>query len=125
MIFDATVLIGFGTRLLCATRASGGIGRRAGFRCQCPQGRGGSTPPSRTSERCCNPGLKKQFLGYDIALLVAGGVLVGPGDGLLLSSCSREPGTHLSGRWEFAVQIGRASWREGRGVSGSAQLLDG
>src|SRR5690625_413544 len=28
--------------------ASGGIGRRAGFRCQCPQGRGGSTPPSRT-----------------------------------------------------------------------------
>src|SRR6185312_13171962 len=32
-----------------ATRASGGIGRRAGFRCQCPQGRGGSSPPSRTS----------------------------------------------------------------------------
>src|SRR5690606_34638623 len=29
-------------------RASGGIGRRAGFRCQCPQGRGGSSPPSRT-----------------------------------------------------------------------------
>src|SRR5215207_11411684 len=24
-------------------------GRRAGFRCQCPQGRGGSNPPSRTS----------------------------------------------------------------------------
>src|SRR5215211_7343204 len=23
-------------------------GRRAGFRCQCPQGRGGSNPPSRT-----------------------------------------------------------------------------
>lgn len=31
-----------------AARASGGIGRRAGFRCQCPKGRGGSTPPSRT-----------------------------------------------------------------------------
>src|SRR5690606_23139374 len=30
------------------TRASGGIGRRAGFRCQCPYGRGGSSPPSRT-----------------------------------------------------------------------------
>ena len=29
-------------------RASGGIGRRAGFRCQCPKGRGGSSPPSRT-----------------------------------------------------------------------------
>ena len=29
-------------------RASGGIGRRAGFRCQCSQGRGGSSPPSRT-----------------------------------------------------------------------------
>lgn len=28
--------------------AGGGIGRRAGFRFQCPQGRGGSTPPSRT-----------------------------------------------------------------------------
>src|SRR5688572_8402994 len=33
-----------------ASRASGGIGRRAGFRCQCPKGRGGSTPPSRTNE---------------------------------------------------------------------------
>ncbi len=31
-------------------RASGGIGRRAGFRCQCPKGRGGSTPPSRTAK---------------------------------------------------------------------------
>jgi GNAT superfamily N-acetyltransferase len=30
-------------------RASGGIGRRAGFRFLCPQGRGGSTPPSPTS----------------------------------------------------------------------------
>lgn len=29
--------------------AGGGIGRRAGFRFQCPQGRGGSTPPSRTA----------------------------------------------------------------------------
>lgn len=36
----------------CVTqRASGGIGRRAGFRCQCPQGRGGSSPPSRTERR--------------------------------------------------------------------------
>jgi hypothetical protein len=31
--------------------AGGGIGRRAGFRFQCPQGRGGSTPPSRTSQK--------------------------------------------------------------------------
>jgi hypothetical protein len=31
------------------TRASGGIGRRAGFRCQCPLGRGGSSPPSPTT----------------------------------------------------------------------------
>src|SRR6201999_1769531 len=30
------------------TRARGGIGRRAGFRFLCPQGRGGSSPPSRT-----------------------------------------------------------------------------
>ena len=29
--------------------ASGGIGRLAGFRCQCSQGRAGSTPASRTS----------------------------------------------------------------------------
>ena len=34
-----------------AARASGGIGRRAGFRCQCPKGRGGSTPPSRTERK--------------------------------------------------------------------------
>ena len=34
-----------------ASRASGGIGRRARFRSVCPKGRGGSTPPSRT-KRC-------------------------------------------------------------------------
>ena len=33
---------------LARSRASGGIGRRAGFRFLCPQGRGGSSPPSRT-----------------------------------------------------------------------------
>ncbi len=32
-------------------RASGGIGRRARFRSVCPEGRGGSTPPSRTQKR--------------------------------------------------------------------------
>ncbi len=31
-------------------RASGGIGRLAGFRCQCSQGRAGSTPASRTTK---------------------------------------------------------------------------
>ena len=31
------------------TCASGGIGRLAGFRCQCSQGRAGSTPASRTT----------------------------------------------------------------------------
>lgn len=36
--------------------AGGGIGRRAGFRFQCPKGRGGSTPPSRTDE---TPGLRR------------------------------------------------------------------
>src|SRR4051812_34787325 len=33
---------------LHSTRASGGIGRRAGFRCLCPKGCGGSSPPSPT-----------------------------------------------------------------------------
>ena len=35
--------------------ASGGIGRLAGFRCQCSQGRAGSTPASRTKKKniCC------------------------------------------------------------------------
>src|SRR5690606_1292225 len=41
-------------------------------------------PPPALNERCCNPRLRKQVLGYNIAFLVAGGVLVGPGDGLLL-----------------------------------------
>ena len=31
--------------------ASGGIGRLAGFRCQCSQGRAGSTPASRTKKK--------------------------------------------------------------------------
>ena len=37
-------------------RASGGIGRLAGFRCQCSQGRAGSTPASRTK-----PGTSKRM----------------------------------------------------------------
>ena len=40
-------------------------GRRAGFRCQCPQGRGGSNPPSRTlllqADRCL-VGVQEQFV---------------------------------------------------------------
>ena len=34
------------------TRRSGGIGRRASLRGWCPQGRGGSSPPSDTHFRC-------------------------------------------------------------------------
>ena len=34
--------------LIVSTRASGGIGRRAGFRFLCPKGCGGSSPPSPT-----------------------------------------------------------------------------
>ena len=48
------------------------------------KGVGVQVPPRALNERCCNPGLKKQVPGYNIALLVVGGVLVGPGDGLLL-----------------------------------------
>jgi len=40
-VFIATIVVGI-------ARASGGIGRRAGFRFLCPQGRGGSSPPSPT-----------------------------------------------------------------------------
>ncbi len=40
-------------------RAGGGIGRRARFRSVCPKGRGGSTPPSRTTEA---PGLTCGFV---------------------------------------------------------------
>src|SRR3954470_18769137 len=36
---------------LHSTRASGGIGRRAGFRCLCPKGCGGSSPPSPTGRQ--------------------------------------------------------------------------
>jgi hypothetical protein len=40
--------IGFRSQQLSSPRASGGIGRRAGFRFLCPKGCGGSSPPSRT-----------------------------------------------------------------------------
>ena len=40
---------GASTATIRGPRASGGIGRRAGFRFLCPQGRGGSTPPSPTA----------------------------------------------------------------------------
>ena len=49
-----------------ASRASGGIGRRAGFRCQCPKGRGGSTPPSRTTRK---PALTREHLVEPVSLL--------------------------------------------------------
>jgi hypothetical protein len=42
-------------------RASGGIGRRAGFRCQWPQGRGGSSPPSRTANEKPLTGTCRRF----------------------------------------------------------------
>jgi hypothetical protein len=45
-------------RLCGSTRASGGIGRRAGFRCQYSQGCGGSSPPSPTAQ----PLLSRGFL---------------------------------------------------------------
>ena len=38
-----------------AVCASGGIGRLAGFRCQCSQGRAGSTPASRTTKKDIQP----------------------------------------------------------------------
>ncbi len=44
-----------------AMRAGGGIGRRARFRSVCPKGRGGSTPPSRTSKA---PGLTWGFVHF-------------------------------------------------------------
>ena len=43
---QASVQVAIALSLL--TRASGGIGRRAGFRFLCPKGRGGSSPPSPT-----------------------------------------------------------------------------
>ena len=43
------------------TCASGGIGRLAGFRCQCSQGRAGSTPASRTSSSQASYRLRRAF----------------------------------------------------------------
>ena len=40
--------VGWAVGYPVALRASGGIGRRAGFRCLCPKGCGGSSPPSPT-----------------------------------------------------------------------------
>ncbi|WP_449276704.1 hypothetical protein [Leucobacter sp. GX24907] len=45
---------------------------------------GVQVPPRAPNERCCNPGLKKQVLGYNIALFIASGALLCPSDGLLL-----------------------------------------
>ena len=42
--------------------ASGGIGRLAGFRCQCSQGRAGSTPASRTSSSQASYRLRRAIL---------------------------------------------------------------
>ena len=44
--------------------ASGGIGRLAGFRCQCSQGRAGSTPASRTKKKDTTY-VVSFFLGFD------------------------------------------------------------
>ena len=47
--YDPCANIGLALRKTAHTAcASGGIGRLAGFRCRCSQGRAGSTPASRT-----------------------------------------------------------------------------
>ena len=51
----------------CCT--SGGIGRLAGFRCQCSQGRAGSTPASCTTRKTR---FKRVFLFLSVALLPPG-----------------------------------------------------
>ena len=51
---------------------SGGIGRRAGLRILWPQGRGGSTPPFRTSARLCFLDAKK---AATLTLLAASPIL--------------------------------------------------
>jgi hypothetical protein len=69
-------------------RASGGIGRRAGFRFLCPKGRGGSTPPSpttcdlveRSGSDAPSPGLRAPPLG----LGPPGELILAPPEVLLL-----------------------------------------
>ena len=48
--------------------ASGGIGRLAGFRCQCSQGRAGSTPASRTTSEQTSYRLLRLFYKSQSAL---------------------------------------------------------
>ena len=58
------------------TRASGGIGRRAGFRFLCPKGCGGSSPPSPTQNRA---GARAPIPALRLR----------PGTGIPAPSCSR------------------------------------
>ncbi len=58
---------------------------------------GVQVPPRALNERCCHPGLKKQVLGDNIALLIGGGVLVGLDDGLLLSGLVEDCGEGCCG----------------------------
>ncbi|MDJ1370127.1 hypothetical protein [Gulosibacter molinativorax] len=53
---------------------------------------GVQVPLRARNERCCNPGLKKQVLGYSIALLVGGRACFGPGEGLLLRGLVEDRG---------------------------------
>ena len=111
-------------------RASGGIGRRARFRSVCPKGRGGSTPPSRTSpqadRQCCTAvGLFRLRIRASSARPTAaafrrsGRVQVGCGHPLLKAGTPPDRGRRdASRRWAFVC---------GRPVSpgpcGGARLL--
>ncbi len=99
--------------------AGGGIGRRAGFRFQCPQGRGGSTPPSRTSWKP----LRSRTWGAFACSGATSGREVSHGvwdaaygvRGARASEAASEVG---AGSWEWGGArggVGRDGWRWGRG----------
>ena len=62
-------------------------GRRAGFRCQCPSGRGGSSPPSPTTSSSAQCGTSGQVAEMRSDLLFCCGRFGGSSEPLVVGTC--------------------------------------
>ena len=62
-------------------------GRRAGFRCQCPSGRGGSSPPSPTTSSSARCGTSGQVAEMRSDLLFCCGRFGGSSEPLVVGTC--------------------------------------
>ena len=110
------------------TRASGGIGRRAGFRCLCPSGREGSSPFSRTlinKAKVSNRVLKLLFglLTVLFSALLANSSFAQEGEQEEINSHSSDLGPDFNGDGYGDIVVGATGERFGDAIRTGAVTI--